>query len=233
MPEQALVRALAPETSSPATLNSAMLGTATPGSGPAWQAVLLDRDGTVNRERADYVKSWAEFEWLPGALDALASLATLHIPIIIVSNQSPIGRGILEADTVAAIHERMCSTVAAAGGRIDAFFVCPHRPDEHCACRKPKPGLLLQAAQRFHLDLGRCIFVGDAVTDWQAAQAAGCACVLVRTGRQGNQLAELLAALPATHGNPAHVPIVADLAAAVACITAAPGSLVNQFETAQ
>ncbi len=188
-----------------------------------WQAILLDRDGTINRERADYVKSWAEVEWLPGALEALAALAPLDIPILVVSNQSSVGRGILEIDTLAATHDRMCTTVVAAGGRIDAFLVCPHRPDEECTCRKPKPGLLLQAAQRFDLDLGRCLFIGDSVTDLQAAQAAGCPCILVRTGRQGERLPELVAALPVGESNPGSdaVLIVDDLAAAVAQIGAA------------
>lgn len=182
-----------------------------------FQAVFLDRDGTINRERADYVKSWQEYEWLPGALSALAALVRLDVPVFVVTNQSAVGRGILDAGALAAIHEQVCAEVMAAGGRIDSFLVCPHAPHDHCACRKPQPGLLLEAARRYHLELSRCVFVGDTVTDWQAAAAAGCASILVRTGRQGARLDSLLAEL-GTGAPP--VPIVDDLSAAVQLIAA-------------
>lgn len=160
------------------------------------QAVFLDRDGTLNRERADYVKSWQEYEWLPGALDALAVLATLGVPLLVVTNQSAIGRGILDAGVLHAIHAQAQAEAQAAGGRLDDFLICPHAPADSCACRKPKPGLLLDAAMRYNLDLRRCLLIGDSTTDMQAAAAAGCAWLLVRTGRQGPTLD---AALPALH----------------------------------
>jgi D-glycero-D-manno-heptose 1,7-bisphosphate phosphatase len=159
------------------------------------QAIFLDRDGTINRERADYVKSWQEYEWLPGALNALAALAQLDVPILVVTNQSVIGRGILDASALQAIHAQVRAEALAAGGRLDDFLICPHGPADQCACRKPKPGLLLEAAARYNLDLGRCVFVGDSITDMQAAQAAGCAWLLVRTGRQGATLDTTLAGL--------------------------------------
>lgn len=159
------------------------------------QAIFLDRDGTLNRERADYVKSWQEYEWLPGALDALAMLAALDAPILVVTNQSAIGRGILDFGVLHTIHARARAEAQAAGGRLDDFLVCPHAPAAGCACRKPRPGLLLQAAARYNLDLRKCVFVGDSLTDMQAAAAAGCLCILVRTGRQGPALAAALAAL--------------------------------------
>ncbi len=171
------------------------------------QAIFLDRDGVINRERADYVKCWAEVELLPGALTALRRLAELPIPICVLTNQSAIGRGIVTAQAVAALHARLAAEVAAHGGRIDAFFVCPHRPDERCACRKPQPGLLWQAAQWFRLDLAHCVMIGDAITDHAAAVAAGCPSLLVQSGRQGPELRRLL------EGNAA-VPIMASLAAA-------------------
>jgi len=172
------------------------------------QAILLDRDGVINRERADYVKSWAEFAFLPGVLPALARLARLNRPILVITNQSAIGRGIISMETVKEIHAKMRTSVQAAGGRIDGFYVCPHHPAAGCLCRKPRPGLLQQAAAQHGLDLARCVFIGDAITDFQAAQAAGCQSILVRSGRQGEQLPTML-------GEHSTVPLVADLAAAV------------------
>ncbi|MBK8047610.1 MAG: D-glycero-beta-D-manno-heptose 1,7-bisphosphate 7-phosphatase [Anaerolineales bacterium] len=157
-------------------------------SQPVWQALFLDRDGTLNEERADYVKNWSEFVWLPGALHALAELAGYGAPIILITNQSVIGRGIITEAEVQTLHTQMLDVIGEAGGRIDGIFICPHPPDAGCDCRKPQPGLLLQAAAAFGLDLRRCLFIGDTMTDFQAAQAAGCPCVLVRTGRQGAQL---------------------------------------------
>ncbi len=188
------------------------------------KAILLDRDGVLNRERADYVKSWQEFELLPGVLPALQKLAALSLPIAVVSNQSAIGRGLVTPETVAEIHRRLRDLVVEAGGRIDAFYVCPHRPDERCGCRKPQPGLLLEAAAAFGVAPADCLFIGDAVTDAQAAAAAGCAALLVRTGRQGAQLDALLAALPEplsdSSPNREQTPIYPDLAAAVSAIVA-------------
>lgn len=174
------------------------------------QAVLLDRDGVINAERADYVKSWDELYVLPRVLPALQQLAQRSVPICVLTNQSAIGRRIVEAATVDKIHQRLAALVAANDGRIDEFFICPHHPDAQCTCRKPQPGLLLQAAQRFNLDLARCVFIGDAVTDYGAAVAAGCPSILVETGRQGPRLRELLGeSVP---------PIVADLFDAVALL---------------
>lgn len=178
---------------------------------PGLQAIFLDRDGTINRERADYVKSWQEYEWLPGALEALAALAQLRVPILIVTNQSAIGRGILSTDDLAAIHARVRAEALAAGARIDQFLVCPHAPAAACSCRKPKPGLLLQAAAEYRLDLASCVFIGDSISDLMAGAAAGCQCILVRTGRQGSALDSMLAELAPKL---AATPIIDDLAAA-------------------
>jgi D-glycero-D-manno-heptose 1,7-bisphosphate phosphatase len=156
------------------------------------QAIFLDRDGVINRERADYVKSWDEFQLLPNVLDALQKLATLHIPICVITNQSAVARGHLSPAALAEIHQRLSRLVTAQGGQIDAFFVCPHHPDDACACRKPKPGLLHQAAHQFDLDLRHCLFIGDAYTDYLAATAAHCHSMLVKSGRQGAELPALL-----------------------------------------
>ncbi|CAN5742352.1 D-glycero-beta-D-manno-heptose 1,7-bisphosphate 7-phosphatase [soil metagenome] len=175
------------------------------------QGFFLDRDGVINRERADYVKTWDEFTFLPGVLPALRRLATLNLPIMVISNQSAIGRGLVQRETVDAIHQQAQTIIEASGGRVDGFFICPHHPDRHCACRKPQPGLLEEAAARFKLQLADCLFVGDAITDFQAAKAAGCQSILVKSGRQGAQLQQLMRANSPT-------PIVPDLAAAVEMI---------------
>ena len=197
---------------------------------PKLQAVFLDRDGTLNRERADYVKSWQEFEWLPGALDALAELVSLGVPVLVVTNQSALGRGILDPSALHAIHAQAQAEALAAGGRLDDFLICPHAPADGCTCRKPKPGLLLQAAARYNLDLQCCVFVGDSLTDMQAAEAAGCGWLLVRTGRQGTVLDAALASLPTDQGlgssarssvETTYARVVDDLAAAVRLVVAA------------
>lgn len=175
------------------------------------QAILLDRDGVINCERADYVKCWEEFVFLPGSLAALTRLATLPAPILVLSNQSAIGRGLVSRDVIDEIHRRAGEIITAAGGRVDAFFVCPHHPQEQCECRKPRPGLLWQAAKAYSLALDQCVFIGDAITDFQAAQCAGCRSILVETGRQGPLLRQTLVG---ANG----VTIVADLAAAATLI---------------
>jgi len=168
-------------------------------------AIFLDRDGVINHNRADHVKSWEEFEFLPGAMDALRRLSRLDRPIIVVTNQAVIGRGQVLPETVDDIHARMRSAVRRAGGRVDDILVCSHRPEDHCACRKPLPGLIFQAAERWGLDLGRSYLVGDALTDVMAARAAGCAPILVKTGRGEKQLAQLDAAAFE------HLPVLANL----------------------
>ena len=147
------------------------------------RAVFLDRDGVINENRSDYVKSWKEIEFLPGAFESLRRLADTPYLIIVTSNQSAINRGLVTSGTVDDIHSHMKKAIERHGGRIDGFFYCPHRPDESCDCRKPKPGLLLLAAQHFSLDLHRCYLVGDAASDLAAAHAVGCHPILVLTGR--------------------------------------------------
>jgi D-glycero-D-manno-heptose 1,7-bisphosphate phosphatase len=169
----------------------------------------------INRERADYVKCWEELDLLPGVLPALAHLATLGAPVLLVSNQSAVGRGLMTGAALASIHQRLRQLIEDHGGRLDGCYVCPHHPEAGCGCRKPKPGLLLQAAADWGLDLARCLFIGDALSDYQAAAAAGCQCCLVATGRQGPELMRLAQtqALP---------PLAADLATAVSWIVAEP-----------
>jgi D-glycero-D-manno-heptose 1,7-bisphosphate phosphatase len=145
--------------------------------------VYLDRDGVLNRNRADHVKDWTEFRFLPGALRALNLLARLDLPIIVVTNQAIINRGIVPAIVVDDLHARMIEQVRRAHGRIDHVYYCPHRSDELCGCRKPAPGLLLKSAAELEVDLSRSVFVGDAISDIVAGRRAGCGTVLVRSGR--------------------------------------------------
>lgn len=147
------------------------------------RAIFLDRDGVICKNRTDHVKSWDEFQFLPGAKQALVELSRLDLPIIVVTNQAAINRGLVSAQTVADIHSRMAAEVAAAGGRIDRVFFCPHRPDEDCLCRKPRPGLLLQAAKEMGVQLAGSYMVGDAATDLLAGSRTGAATFLVLTGR--------------------------------------------------
>lgn len=151
-------------------------------------AIFLDRDGVINQNRDDYVKSWQEFIFLPGSLEGLRKLADFPGPILVITNQSAIGRGIVTADVVDEIHARMLAEIRAHGGRIDEIFVCPHHPQENCLCRKPKPGLLLQAQTRWNIDLSRSWLVGDSATDIQAAHSVNCRPFLVQTGRGRQQL---------------------------------------------
>lgn len=151
-------------------------------------AIFLDRDGVICENRTDHVKNWQEFQFLPGAKSSLAALSKLGLPIVIVTNQAVINRGLASAKAIERIHERMVAEVEVGGGRIDRILYCPHRPEESCPCRKPEPGMLLQAAQEMSLDLTRSYMIGDAVTDLLAGQQVGCQTFLVLTGRGSQQL---------------------------------------------
>lgn len=144
-------------------------------------AIILDRDGVLNEKapRANYVRSWSEFKWLPGARESLRELRQAGFRVIIVSNQAGIGRGAMSEDDLMVIHRQMVKETEQAGGRIDAIYYCPHDWDEGCECRKPKPGMLFQAQHDFNLDLSRTLFIGDDERDAQAAMAAGCLPALV------------------------------------------------------
>jgi D-glycero-D-manno-heptose 1,7-bisphosphate phosphatase len=156
-------------------------------------AVFLDRDGVINENKADYVRSWEEFTFLPGVFGALHRLAESDLIIVVTSNQSAVGRGLVSGDELEKINRRMIDRIHREGGRIDAVFCCPHRPDENCTCRKPQPGLLLQAAERFDLDLTRSYVIGDALCDIAAGLAAGCRPILVLTGLGRQELVRLKA----------------------------------------
>lgn len=174
------------------------------------RAVFLDRDGVINENRADYVKSWDEFAFLPGALDAIARLTEAGLLIFVVTNQAIVNRGMVPRQTVDEINRRMAREIERHGGRVEMIAYCPHRPEERCRCRKPRPGLILDLMGRYRLEPRDCVVIGDALSDIDAGQAAGVATILVRTGRGREQLALGLAA------GRLGITVAADLAAATA-----------------
>jgi D-glycero-D-manno-heptose 1,7-bisphosphate phosphatase len=162
--------------------------------------VILDRDGVLNYEAPEgsYVREPAEFRWLPGALEALALLRRAGLRLSVATNQAGVGRGLMSLAQLAAVHDRMQTEAAAHGGALDAVLYCPHAPEEQCSCRKPAPGLIQAAVARSGIAASDSIVVGDDRRDLEAAQRAGVAAVLVRTGK-GRQTEALLgdAAVPA------------------------------------
>ncbi|MEW6285714.1 MAG: HAD family hydrolase [Chloroflexota bacterium] len=153
-------------------------------------AIFLDRDGVLIENRPDYVREWAQVSVLPGALRALSDARLNGYKVVIVTNQSAVGRGIISLEAAWEINDRLVRLIRAEGGRMDGAYLCPHGPDDGCVCRKPKPGLLLQAARELSLDLKRSWMVGDAWSDVQAGQAAGVrGTILLKTGRGAEQLA--------------------------------------------
>ena len=145
--------------------------------------VILDRDGTINEDRDDFVKSPAEWVPIPGALEAIARLNHAGWHTVIATNQSGLARGLLDMAALNAIHARMNRELAELGGRIDAVFFCPHGPRDGCPCRKPLPGLFTTIGERYGVSLKETYAVGDSLRDVQAGVAAGCAPHLVRTGK--------------------------------------------------
>ena len=156
------------------------------------KTVFLDRDGVINQDSPDYVRSCAEFQFLPGSLEALLRLTENSFSIIIITNQSGVNRNIIPQETLDEIHKKMQRAVIDHGGLIKDIFFCPHHPKENCDCRKPKPGMIIQARKRYHIDLSSAYMVGDSVKDMECARNAGCRfAVLVRTGN-GSEAEKIL-----------------------------------------
>jgi histidinol-phosphate phosphatase family protein len=154
-------------------------------------AVFLDRDGVINQNRdGDYVKSWQEFAFLAGSRKAIQRLLKEDIPIIVISNQAGVGKGLVSDTTVQEVNRHLVAQTSIAGRRISAVYYCPHRVEDGCQCRKPKPGMLLEAAADWDLDLTQCYMVGDALSDIEAGSAVGCTTFLVKTGRGSKALQE-------------------------------------------
>lgn len=152
--------------------------------------VLLDRDGVINHDSDDYIKSPAE--WLPidGSLEAIALLNRHGFKVVVISNQSGITRGYYSLETLAEIHHKMHTMLAEKGGKIDAVYFCPHAPNDNCNCRKPKTGLLELFSQKTNTALENIFFIGDSLTDIKAAQAVAAKPLLVKTGKGLKTLAE-------------------------------------------
>ena len=159
--------------------------------------VILDRDGTINADSDEFIKSPQEWEPLPGALEAVARLNHAGWHVVIATNQPGLGSGLLDMAGLNAVHRHMNELLAQHGARVDAVFICPHTAADGCDCRKPAPGLLLKIGERFGVDLAQVVVAGDTVRDLQAAHAAGCEPHLVLSGRSGllsQEEAEQLAA---------------------------------------
>ena len=160
--------------------------------------VILDRDGVINHDSDEYIKS--PEEWIPiaGSLEAIARLHREGYKIIVATNQSGVGRGLYDMDMLGRIHARMLEAVRAKGGEIDAIFFCPHKPEDECDCRKPRPGLMLEIAERLKANLAGVYAVGDSERDVQAARAVAARPVLLRTGKGKRALkkSKLLADVP-------------------------------------
>ena len=144
--------------------------------------VILDRDGVINYDSEHFIKSVAEWKALPGSPEAIAKLTQAGYRVVVATNQSGIGRGLFDMDTLNAMHDKMHRAVQAVGGRIDAVFYCPHAPDEACTCRKPAPGLLEQICERYGVDCEDIVVAGNCLVHLQAGAAIGARLHLVCTG---------------------------------------------------
>lgn len=152
-------------------------------------SILLDRDGVLIENRSDYVREWAQVKIIPEAIRALSLEPIKNYKVVIVTNQSAIGRGLILPKTAEEINQRLINLIRDYGGKIDGVYMCPHRPEEGCFCRKPRPGLLLRAARDLSLNLQRSWMIGDAWSDVQAGEAAGMrGTILLKTGRGSEQI---------------------------------------------
>jgi len=145
--------------------------------------VFLDRDGVINKDSPEYIKNWNEFEFIPGSIEAIRRLTAAGFAVILITNQSGIGRGIIAPEDLADMHTKMQEKIRAHGGEICDIFFCPHCPDENCDCRKPKPGLIWHAQKKYSIDLSSAWMIGDSAKDIECAISAGCGHhILVQTG---------------------------------------------------
>lgn len=152
--------------------------------------IILDRDGVINQDSPDFIKSPEEWLPIPGSLEAIAKLTRAGHTVVVATNQSGIARGLYSLEMLDKIHQKMQNELAKVGGQIDAIYFCPHGPDDACVCRKPKPGLFLEIANDYRTNFSDAVAVGDSWRDLQAAQTAGCKAVLVKTGNGKKTLLE-------------------------------------------
>ncbi len=144
--------------------------------------IFIDRDGVINENRSDYVKSWDEFRFLPGSREAIASLTKAGHRIVVCTNQAGVAQGLISIDAIEDIHYRMQAAIREMGGMIEKVYACTHSKTADCDCRKPRPGMLLRASRELNLDMSDAVFIGDSITDMQAGSAAGVRTMLVLTG---------------------------------------------------
>jgi len=170
--------------------------------------IILDRDGVINEDSDDYIKSPEEWRPIPGSLEAIARLNQAGFQVAVATNQSGIARGLFDVDALNAIHQKMGDSLRRLGGHLEGIFFCPHGPDDRCQCRKPAPGLLLAIEERLGLPLGGVAAIGDSYRDIVAARTAGAQPILVRTGKGEKTLREHRAEI-------LDIPIFEDLATAV------------------
>ena len=173
--------------------------------------VILDRDGVINQDSRDFVRSAEEWRPLPGSIEAIAALCRGGYRVAVASNQSGLARGLFDRTALYAMHRKLRRLVAAAGGRIERIAVCPHGPDDGCDCRKPAPGLLLRLLRQFDARAAETPVIGDSLRDLEAAAAAGACPILVRTGNGRETESSLPAGLR-------HIAVFDDLASAAAAL---------------
>lgn len=166
--------------------------------------IILDRDGVINEDSDNFIKNADEFIPISGSLEAISRLNHAGYMVMVATNQSGVSRGLFDIDTLNSMHNKLRRLLAGYGGRIDGIFFCPHGPDDHCDCRKPRPGLLQDIAQRLNTDLEGVPVVGDSLRDLQAAEAVSAQPILVRTGKGERTLAAV--------DNIQHIPVYDNLA---------------------
>lgn len=177
--------------------------------------IILDRDGVINYDSNEYIKSAEEWRPLPGSIEAIAKLSQAGYAVVVATNQSGLSRGLFGLDELETMHEKLRNLVDAAGGHIEGIYYCPHLPEEDCACRKPAPGLLLSIAEDFQTELAGVPLVGDSLRDLQAGRELGCRLMLVRTGK--GKITENTLSQPENHAY-ADVLVYDNLSAAVAAL---------------
>jgi len=180
----------------------------------ASKLVALDRDGVINYESDHYIRNVDQWHPIPGSLEAIARLSKAGFKVAVATNQSGLGRGLLDQVSLDAIHAELQQRVEQLGGQLEGVFYCPHRPEENCRCRKPQPGLLKAIERHTGMSIAGCPFIGDSARDLEAAERAGCIPMLVRTGR-GDQTLKELQSEPVRHPE---LLIFPDLAHAVTAI---------------
>ena len=153
-----------------------------------YKLIVLDRDGVINEDSPLYIKSPAEWRAASGSIEAIAKLRRHGYKVVIASNQSGIARGYFTQNTLDAIHKKMLDQIEAAGGHIENIFICPHGPEDNCECRKPKSGLLLQAANKFNISPSEMLIIGDSMRDILAAKNCGAAAIFIETAHKADDL---------------------------------------------